>query len=277
MSENGPIIRLEKVTKRFNDQLVLDRIDLSVQRGKTTVVIGPSGCGKSVLLKHMTGLLKPDDGRVFFDGQEITHLSERKLSAIRRRMGFLFQGGALFDSMTVGQNIVFPLEEAEYGDEPERAKRCSEVLAMVGLDGIQEKMPEELSGGQKKRVALARAIVLNPEIIFYDEPTTGLDPIRSDLINELILRLHEALGATAVVVTHDMNSVRRVADRVLMIYNGRFIADAAPDRLEEIPNETVRRFILGKASDEELRELQAGEALLNSHRNNTPPRKETGT
>jgi phospholipid/cholesterol/gamma-HCH transport system ATP-binding protein len=268
MAQDKPIIRLEKVSKKFNGQVVLDGVDLAIERGKTTVVIGPSGCGKSVLLKHMNGLLRPDSGKVFFDDQDITNLSERKLFKIRQRMGFLFQGSALFDSMTVGENIMFPLEESEYGDAQKCAERCRDVLAMVGLEGIENKMPEELSGGQKKRVALARAIVLNPEVIFYDEPTTGLDPIRSDLINELILRLHSALKATAVVVTHDMNSVRRVADRVVMLYNGRFIADAAPDRLEEIKNDTVRRFIQGKASDEELKELEAGEALLSSEKGN---------
>jgi phospholipid/cholesterol/gamma-HCH transport system ATP-binding protein len=176
----------------------------------------------------------------------------------------------------VGENILFPLEESEYGDAHQRQERCRDVLAMVGLEGIEGKMPEELSGGQKKRVALARAIVLNPEVIFYDEPTTGLDPIRSDLINELILRLHSALKATAVVVTHDMNSVRRVADRVVMLYNGRFIADAAPDRLDKIANETVRRFILGKASDEELAELEAGEALLAGEKNNHNAKEKSG-
>lgn len=268
MAQDKPIIRLEKVSKQFNGQVVLDRVDLTIERGKTTVIIGPSGCGKSVLLKHMNGLLTPDSGKVFFDDQEITRLSERKLFSIRKRIGFLFQGSALFDSMTVGENILFPLEESEYGDAQQREDRCRDVLAMVGLEGIEGKMPEELSGGQKKRVALARAIVLNPEVIFYDEPTTGLDPIRSDLINELILRLHSALKATAVVVTHDMNSVRRVADRVVMLYNGRFIADAAPDRLDQIANDTVRRFIQGRASEEELKELEVGEELLAGEKDN---------
>jgi phospholipid/cholesterol/gamma-HCH transport system ATP-binding protein len=272
-----PIIRLENVSKRFNGQVVLDGVSLSVERGKTTVIIGPSGCGKSVLLKHMNGLLKPDRGKVFFDDVDITRMGEGKLAKLRQRMGFLFQGSALFDSMTVGENVMFPLEEHEFGDRPRRQERCREVLAMVGLEGIEGKMPEELSGGQKKRVALARAIVMNPEVIFYDEPTTGLDPIRSDLINELIVRLHKALGATAVVVTHDMNSVRRVADRVLMLYNGRFIADAAPDRLEEIPNEHVRRFILGKVSDEELKELEIGNAILSDRGTDKDARKENGS
>lgn len=275
MAQSPDIIRLEKISKQFNGQRVLDHVDLSIERGKTTVIIGPSGCGKSVLLKHMTGLLRPDEGKVFFDGQDITRLSERKLYKVRQRMGFLFQGAALFDSMTVGENILFPMEEAEWSDDPARRQRVREVLAMVGLEGVEGKMPEELSGGQKKRVALARAIVLNPEVIFYDEPTTGLDPIRSDLINELIIRLQSALNATGVVVTHDMNSVRRVADRVLMLYNGRFIADAAPDHLERVPNETVRRFILGKASDEELKELDAGEAVLSNYRQQNESKEKT--
>lgn len=261
MEQSKPILRLEKISKSFNSQSVLEGIDLLIERGKTTVIIGPSGCGKSVLLKHMNGLIKPDSGRVFFDETDITDMGERRLAKIRQRMGFLFQGAALFDSMTVAQNIVFPLEEHEFGNQAQRDQRCREVLTMVGLDAVENKFPEELSGGQKKRVALARAIVMGPEIVFYDEPTTGLDPIRSDLINELILRLQRGLQITSVVVTHDMKSVTRVADRVLMLYQGNFIADTAPDRLHEVPNDTVRRFIEGRASDEELRELEGPNSL----------------
>lgn len=261
---NAPIIQLDKVRKSFGKQLVLDGVDLSVERGSTTVIIGPSGCGKSVLLKNMIGLLKPDQGRVFFDGKDITNLSERKMVPIRQRMGFLFQGAALFDSMSVEENIIFPLQEHGMGELPEQRERCSEVLALVGLDGVQDKYPEELSGGQKKRVALARAIVMRPEIIFYDEPTTGLDPVRSDLINELILRLQKVLHTTAVVVTHDMASARKIGDRILMLYTGRFIADTSPEHLDQVKNETVKRFIEGKASDEELRELDRGESRLNN-------------
>ncbi len=274
MAKDKPIIRLEKVYKAFNGQVVLDGLNLDVERGKTTVIIGPSGCGKSVLIKHMNGLLKPDRGTVEFDGRPISKTPERRLMQIRRRIGFLFQGGALFDSMTVAQNVMFPLEEHDVGSPASRLQRCQEVLALVGMEGNQDKFPEELSGGQKKRIALARAIVLNPEIILYDEPTAGLDPIRADLINELILRLQQVLKTTAVVVTHDMASARKVGDRIIMLHQGHFIADAAPDRLGEIKNETVKRFIEGRASDEELKELEVGQELMMNNKAKPKERKE---
>ncbi len=256
MAEDRPIIRLEKVRKSFNGTHVLKGVSLNVQRGKCTVIIGPSGCGKSVLLKHMIGLLRPDRGKVFFDGKEITRLSERRMRTIRRRMGFLFQGGALFDSMTILENVLFPLQEHGEGSEQQWVERSLEVLALVGLEGLEHRFPEELSGGQKKRAALARAIAMNPEVILYDEPTTGLDPIRSDLINELIVRLQSTLQTTAVVVTHDMSSARKVADRIVMLYNGNFIADTTPEQLDRVTNDVVLRFVEGKASQEELAQIQ---------------------
>ncbi|MHC4983402.1 MAG: ABC transporter ATP-binding protein, partial [Planctomycetota bacterium] len=225
------------------------------------VVIGPSGCGKSVLLKHIVGLLKPDRGRVFFANYEVSAMREPKLVEVRKRMGFVFQGSALFDSMTVEQNVRFPLEEHDVGSAEEQKLRCKEVLALVGMADMPEKYPEELSGGQKKRVALARAIALGPEVILYDEPTTGLDPIRAGLINELILKLQAALGTTAVVVTHDMHSAKRVADRIIMLHNGRFIIDTTPERLDSIDNDIVARFVHGAASQEELAELESGHLL----------------
>jgi len=173
-------------------------------------------------------------------------------------MGFLFQGGALFDSMTVAENVCFPLEEHGLADEADQCARCGDALALVGLEGYEHRLPEELSGGQKKRVALARAIVLNPEVILYDEPTTGLDPIRADLINELILRLQEALGATSVVVTHDMASARKIADRVVMLNDARFVVDTTPDKLDKIDNDLVARFVEGRVSDEDLAEIERG-------------------
>jgi phospholipid/cholesterol/gamma-HCH transport system ATP-binding protein len=172
-------------------------------------------------------------------------------------MGFLFQGGALFDSMTVGENICFPLIEHGMNDPAQQAQRCREVLSLVGLDGYQDRMPEDLSGGQKKRVALARAVAMRPEVILYDEPTTGLDPVRSDLINELILKLQRTLGTTAVIVTHDMASARKVGDRIVMLYEGRFVADTTPDRLLDESNEIVARFVRGLASKQELAEIEA--------------------
>jgi phospholipid/cholesterol/gamma-HCH transport system ATP-binding protein len=254
-----PILRLAGVSKRFDKTVVLDGVDLDIQTGKTTVIIGPSGCGKSVLLKHMVGLIRPDRGEVFFRGHDITGLNERQLLPIRRKMGFLFQGAALFDSMSVEQNVCFPLVEHEQGTPQQRRERSRAVLALVGLKGLQDRYPEELSGGQKKRVALARAIALNPDVIFYDEPTTGLDPIRADLINELILRLQKTLGNTAVVVTHDMASTRKVADRILMLHNGKFILDTTPSELDDIHDEVVTRFINGQASPDELAELTVTE------------------
>ncbi len=256
MSEIEPIIRLEGVHKAFGRQVVLDGVDLAIRPGETTVVIGPSGCGKSVLLKHIIGLLHPDRGTVYFRDKVVSDKTDRQLADVRRQMGFLFQGGALFDSMTVRENICFPLVEHGMRDKAMLDERCSEVLRLVGLDGYQNRMPEDLSGGQKKRVALARAVAMRPEVILYDEPTTGLDPIRSDLINELILKLQKALGTTAVVVTHDMASARKVGDRIVMLYEGRFVADASPDRLLSDGSEVVSRFVHGRASERELAEIE---------------------
>ena len=253
-----PIIELKGLYKSFNGLAVLRGIDLAVIRGSTTVVIGPSGCGKSVLLKHIVLLLRPDAGQVLYDGQVISSLSELDLTPFRRRIGFVFQGGALFDSMSIEDNVCFPLLEHEDISPDERCERCSQALRMVGLDGLQRKMPEELSGGQKKRVALARAIVLRPEVILYDEPTTGLDPVRADLINELIIKLQQDLSTTAVVVTHDMASARKVGDRIVMLYDGRFIADAPPDQLDRADGEIVSRFVTGRADRTELEQLRLG-------------------
>lgn len=251
------MIRLEGVGKSFGPTTVLDGVDLTVRAGETTVIIGASGTGKSVLLKTMIGLIRPDRGRVFFHEQDVTGLSERKLHPIRARMGFLFQGAALFDSMTVEENVCFPMAEHNMPRDKQR-RRCAEVLSMVGLDGLQARYPVELSGGQKKRIALARAIALRPEVVFYDEPTTGLDPIRADLISELILRLQTALDNAAVVVTHDMTSARKIGHRILMLHEGRFILDTTPAGLENIQDRTVARFIRGQASEEELDRIRRG-------------------
>ncbi len=259
-----PIIELERVHKAFNGLKVLDGLDLAIERGRTTVVIGPSGCGKTVLLKHLVGLLKPDSGRVIFDGVDITGFSERQLVPIRRRVGFLFQSNALFDSMTVAENIYFPMVEGGVRSAERLEQRCREVLHLVGLDGLQDRMPEELSGGQRKRVALARAIALAPEVILYDEPTTGLDPIRADLINELILKLQAELKTTALVVTHDMNSARKVGDRIVMLHHGRVLVDTTPEGLAQVKDETVVRFVEGRATQAELDELTYSRGLQGS-------------
>jgi len=259
MSESAdPIIRLVDVHKAFNGLSVLRGVSLDIPRGKTTVVIGPSGCGKTVLMRHVVGLLRPDKGKVYFDGTDITSLNERQMVPFRRRVGFLFQSNALFDSMTVAENVNFPQTEHGIHDRERLARRCREVLRLVGLDGTQEQMPEELSGGQKKRVALARAIALGPEVLLYDEPTTGLDPIRADLINELILKLQAELKTSALVVTHDMASARKVADRIVMLHEGKLVVDTTPEGLTEITDDVVARFVEGRATQEELSELKVG-------------------
>ncbi len=257
-NHDNAIVRMADVSKSFGGQVVLEGVNLAVAEGKTTVVIGPSGCGKSVLLKHIVGLLRPDKGSVFFRDKEISAMSDRKLVGIRKRIGFVFQSSALFDSMTVKENICFPMVEHRFGTDELRHRRCDDVLRLVGLDGCQNKFPEELSGGQKKRVALARAIALDPELILYDEPTTGLDPIRADLINELIVRLQKTLGTTSVVVTHDMKSAKKVGDRLLMLHEGKFITDTTPEGLERINDDVVLRFVEGRAGEKELAELETG-------------------
>lgn len=256
-SPNGKaVVRLVGVHKRFDDLIVLDGVDVSLRPGETTVVIGESGSGKSVLLKHIVRLLVPDRGEVWFHNERIDNIPERELARLRPRFGFLFQLSALFDSMNVADNVGFPVREHTRTSKDQIAAIVKEKLAMVGLDGIQKKWPNELSGGQKKRVALARAIALNPEMILYDEPTTGLDPPRSDEINELILKLKRELGVTSVVVTHDMASARKVADRVLMLYRGKFIFDGTPDELMRTKDARVKCFVEGRCSDEVLKSIQ---------------------
>jgi phospholipid/cholesterol/gamma-HCH transport system ATP-binding protein len=252
---NDPIIELQDVHKAFGHLVVLDGIDLQIERGKTTVVLGESGTGKSVLLKHMVVLMRPDQGRVFFEGENLNRLPERKLAPIRTNFGFLFQSGALFDSMTAGENVAFPLVEHTNHDRKTIERIVQEKLKLVGLEDFVSRMPGQLSGGQKKRVALARAIVLNPKVILYDEPTTGLDPIRADVINELIIKLKRELKITSIVVTHDMKSAFKVADRVLMLYDGKFIFDGTPEEIRQSPDERIQRFIAGDAGPGKLKEL----------------------
>ena len=242
-----PIAQLVGVDKSFGELPVLRSVSLDIMPSETTVIIGPSGCGKSVLLHHLVGLLKPSAGEVYFKGERIDALSERALIPMRRQMGLLFQGGALFDSMTVEENIVFPMQTHNVGNAKQRRNRCAEVLHQVGLGDMQRRLPSELSGGQQKRVALARAIVLKPDIIYYDEPTTGLDPIRADVVNELILKLSRELGNTAVIVTHDLASARKVGDRIVMLHDGQFCLDTTPEKLDDTTNPVVQGFIQGRA------------------------------
>jgi len=243
------LIRCEGLYKSFDGLKVLTGLDLDVLKGETLVIIGESGCGKSVLLKHLIGLLRPDAGRVLFAGTDITRLAEGELIGIRTRLGMLFQGAALFDSLNVLENVAFPLREHRRLPEAEVRRIVAEKLAVVGLTGSEEKMPADLSGGMKKRVALARAIALDPEVILYDEPTTGLDPLHADDINDLIIHTQRTVQATTVIVTHDIVSACRVADRIVMLHGGRIITGGSP---EEILNSTVpemREFIRGRGGD----------------------------
>jgi phospholipid/cholesterol/gamma-HCH transport system ATP-binding protein len=254
------VIVVKNLVKRFGERMVLDNVSLAVEKGKTTVIIGPSGCGKTVLIKHMVLLLRPTSGEIYFKDRRIDALRDGELNDIRMHFGFLFQGGALFDSETVYQNIIFPLEQhtKKIRDWKAVDELVKNKLALVGLDGYQNYHPANLSGGQKKRVALARAIVMNPEVVLYDEPTTGLDPVRSDVINELILKLKRELAITSVVVTHDMTSAYKIADRIVMLHKGKIIADGDPDYIRNHPNDIVREFTLGQVSEADLAALRLG-------------------
>jgi phospholipid/cholesterol/gamma-HCH transport system ATP-binding protein len=246
------IVRLLGAAKSFDSAQVLRDVTLEFTEGRTTVVLGPSGCGKTVLLKHIVGLLKPDRGQVWYRDKRIDTLSEAELGSVRRQFGYLFQHGALFDSMTVCENVAFPLLEHTRQTAAERQERAREVLAMVGMEQSIDKMPAELSGGQRKRVSLARAIVLEPKVMLYDEPTTGLDPIRADIINQLILKLQRELQITSIVVTHDLAGAFRVADVMVMLYDGAVVMQGTPRQLRESPEPVVKRFLRGEATAEEL-------------------------
>lgn len=236
--------------------MVLDGVSLEIPTGQSLVIIGASGTGKSVLLKHIVGLLRPDSGEVWFDGQRVDTLSERELDPVRRQIGFLFQMGALFDSFNVFDNIAFPLREHTTHKIDEVTRIVQERLRMVGLPDVGKKMPSQLSGGQRKRIALARAIALEPRLILYDEPTTGLDPIRSDVINELILKLQRELKVTSITVTHDMHSALKVGDRVVMLQSGKIIFDGTPDEVRRSDDSRIRNFVIGEAGPEDLEGLE---------------------
>jgi phospholipid/cholesterol/gamma-HCH transport system ATP-binding protein len=237
----------EDVHKSFGSNVVLNGIALTVHEGETLVIIGRSGCGKSVFLKHIIGLMKPDAGTITVDGCDVTASKGRELNDIRRKFGMVFQGAALFDSLSVGENVGFFLYEYSGLSDEEIADVVEEKLRLVGLENISEMKPAELSGGMKKRVGLARALAHDPQIVLYDEPTTGLDPIMADVINELIIKLDEQLDVTSIAVTHDMASAYKIADRIAMMYGGKIIAVGTPDEIKNSDNEYVQQFINGEA------------------------------
>ena len=237
----------EDIHKSFGENVVLNGINLAVHKAETIVVIGRSGCGKSVFLKHIIGLLKPDSGTIVVDGRDITEMKRRELNDIRRKFGMVFQGAALFDSLTVGENVGFFLYEYSNLSPEEITDVIEQKLRLVGLENISAMNPAELSGGMKKRVSLARALAHDPKIVLYDEPTTGLDPIMADVINDLIIKMDEELDVTSIVVTHDLASAYKIADRIAMMYGGKIIALGAPDEIKESPDEYVQQFINGSA------------------------------
>jgi phospholipid/cholesterol/gamma-HCH transport system ATP-binding protein len=242
------ILKIRGLAKSFGTQKVLSDLNFDLVEGQTTVVLGPSGCGKSVMLKHIIGLIRPDAGKIWFKDKRIDNLSERELKWARLQIGLLFQLSALFDSMTVRQNLEFPLDEHLDLSDAERRDKVAEALDMVDMLGSEQKLPAQLSGGQKKRVALARAIITKPSVILYDEPTTGLDPMRAKGIDELIVRLKDRLGVTSLVVTHDLVSARRVADHIVVMNEGNIVAEGSFEQLRESKNAFVARFFADAGS-----------------------------
>jgi phospholipid/cholesterol/gamma-HCH transport system ATP-binding protein len=244
---SSPMIEVRSLTKKIGQQEILCGVDLEVQTGETLAIIGRSGGGKSVLLKHLVGLMEPNRGEIWIQGQNIIGLNERQLGAIRQKVGILFQGGALFDSMTVEDNIAFPLREAGERDAKILHSKVAEMLEVMEMEGEEAKMPESLSGGMKKRVGLARAIIRRPSCVLYDEPTAGLDPVVADSINRLIRRLQQRFGMTSVVVTHDMKSAFDVADRIAYLHEGRVYFHGTATELQQSNDPLIQDFLLGRS------------------------------
>ncbi len=270
LQDQENLIEVDNLTVRFESQSVLRNINLKIPAGQTLAILGESGCGKTVLMKSIIGLIPPTVGKITFDGEDINRLNDRQLSHIRLRFGFVFQNAALFDSMTIGQNVAFPLRQHGRFTNSQIREMVLSRLSEVGLpDSVVFKKPAELSGGMRKRVGLARALIMNPECIMYDEPTTGLDPIMSDVINELIIRTRRRNPVTSIVVTHNMNTARKVADRIIMLMpvsrlepgEPQIIFDGKPDELESCRDRRVRQFVNG----------EAGERLMELRGNNDVP------
>ncbi len=241
-------IRLRGLSKSFGSKRVLVDLDLDILSGEALIVLGGSGTGKSVLLKHMIGLLRPDAGTVEVEGVDLGSLDYRQITSFRRRFGMSFQEGALFDSMTVRENIAFPLERQTRMSQAEVAARVDECLRLLRLEGAGDRMPAELSGGMRRRVGFARAIALKPRILLFDEPTTGLDPVLKATVDELIMGLQAELGSTSVIITHDIPSALRVGDRIAMLHGGKIIAIAPPNQFRQLPDPRVQQFVAGRAS-----------------------------
>jgi len=239
------MIELVDIHKSFGEQKVLDGLNLHIEDGKTTVIIGKSGGGKSVLLKHIIGLLKPDSGQVLVDGLDITTLSDRELNEVRKNFGMLFQEAALFDSMNVGDNVAFPLREHTKKKEKEIREIVDERLRAVGLHGVESKMPSELSGGMRKRVGLARALAMHPQVILYDEPTTGLDPIMTEAINDLIINTQKNFNVTCVVISHDIESIFEIGHNIAMLYDGKIVEYGTPEVIRQSDNPVLKQFLSG--------------------------------
>lgn len=239
------MISIRGLRRRLGEKQVLDGVDLDVATGETVVILGPSGTGKSVLLKHIIGLMKPDAGSIIVDGEELVGRRERELNLVRRRFGMLFQGAALFDSMTVGENVALALREHTRLAEDEIQHRVAERLEWVGLNNVEDMRPSSLSGGMRKRVGLARAVVMDPQFILYDEPTTGLDPIMADVIDRLIRGLQRRIGVTSIVVTHDLKSAFKIGDRLALLLGGRIVHEGTPAEMQASRDPVVRQFLEG--------------------------------
>ncbi len=252
-SPGEPLIQFEQVVKSFGAKVVYTGLDLTIPRGSTVTIMGASGSGKSVMLKMLIGLFEADAGQILFDGKDVTKMEERELYEVRRRVAYLFQGAALFDSLDVGENVAYGLREQNWDtmSDEEVRRRVAQSLAMVGLPGIESMRPSDLSGGMKKRVGLARTLALQPEVILYDEPTTGLDPINTARINHLIVGIKKTLGLTSVVVTHDMGTAFAVSDFLVMLGKGRVLMFGTPEEFRTTSNAYVRDFIEGKAPETE--------------------------